>query len=232
MTNASSSSARRSKATASSADGTSTIPGIQADQTYSGLSDVTAAVNVAAMPTIPELDTPAQGSTETSGQRTYAQPYVNPLMPVLRRLRRQAPEDITDAEMDALMSFIGDVTGNVRVNSIFLGEAVSFMACELYQRYSQTALTVAIYLGKHCGMGTPNVKREISRATGVTIGESDGLTGFPRHLGLRYTTEQLTDAITYLNEAYGENGTVKPGAITSANEVLKLKNEAAGRPNR
>ena len=232
----SSSSSRRTKPAASSATATSTIPGIETDQSFAALSDVTAAVDVAAMPampagmpTIPELDEPAQGPT--SG-RTYNQPYVNPLMPVLRRLRRQAPEDIPEPEMDAHMAFLHDETGEIRVNSIFLGEALSFMTGEMYQRYSQTALTVAIYLGKNGGMGVSAVKREISRATSVVIGESDPLNGFPRHLGLRYTTQQLIDAVHYLNEAYGEHGSVVAGAITAANEVLKAKNEAAGRNNR
>lgn len=235
MTNSSS---RRTTRGASGNTETSAVPTIEAD--HSDLSDVTSfvsAVPINAMPAqpqaapyIPELDEPAEAQS-TSGRR-YAQPYVSPLMAILRRLRRQAPDDIPQAEMDAHMAFLQDTTGELRVNSIFLGEAVSFMASELYQRYSQTALTVAIYLGKNGGLGVSNVKREIARATGVVIGESDPLNGFPRHQGLRYTAQQLIDAVNYLNEAYGEHGSINPGAITNANELLRQKNEAAGRTNR
>lgn len=197
---------------------------VEPEQPYSQLADVT-------VPIIPELET-SQAEPSLSGASRNRQPYVNPLMPVLRRLRRQEPGEIPEAEMNALYAFLGDETGEVRVNSNFLSEATTFLAGELYERYSRTALTLAIYLGKSGGVGVVAAKREISRATGVVLGESDPLNGFPRHLGLRYTVQQLTDAITFLNEGYGDNGSIVPGAITAANEALRQKNEAAGRTNR
>lgn len=236
--NSPSSSSSSRRRTTSSAQVAGAVPTVESSTTHADLTDVTTAVEAGVMPTmptmptmtaIPELD--AQGGAPTGG-RQYRQPYVNPLMPVLRRLRRQDPDEITEPEMNALMSFLNDPTGEVRVNSIFLGEALTFFAGELYERYSRTALTLAIYLGQNGGMGVSNAKRDISRATAVTIGESDPLNGFPRHLSLRYTVQQLVDAITYLNEGYGDSGTIVPGAITAANEALRLKNEAAGRPNR
>ncbi|MBD2034061.1 hypothetical protein H6F76_03220 [Leptolyngbya sp. FACHB-321] len=227
----SSSSRRTSRPKPPESDETSLVPEIEA---YSDLSDVTA--NVSAMPSrqvhvdppaIPELDAP-----ETiSGTGNRRQPYVNALMPVMRRIKRQPPSEVPEAEMNALYGFLGDETGEVRVNSAFLSEAFTFFAGELFERYSRTSLTLAIYLGKNGGMGVSAAKREISRATGVVIGESD-INGFPRHLGLRYTPQQLTDAVAYLNEGYGENGSIVPGAITAANEALRQKNEAAGRTNR
>lgn len=228
----SSSSRRTTRTKPDEASETSVVPEIP----YADLADVTADVVAMptapakpAMPQIPELDAEPPASNSAGNRR---QPYVNPLMPVLRRLRRQDPADIPELEMNALYAFLGDETGEMRVNSNFLSEATTFLAGELYERYSRTALTLAIYLGKSGGVGVVAAKREINRATGVVIGESDPLNGFPRHLGLRYTVQQLTDAITFLNEGYGDNGSIVPGAITTANDVLRQKNEAAGRTNR
>lgn len=239
MTNASSS-RRKTNASASDPSEASAVtanPSLNlvtpADQPYSNLLDVTVPTVPTApttVPIIPELE--PTDEPRSGGAPRGRQPYVNPLMPLLRRLRRQDPNEIKPEETHALHSFLTDTTGEVRVNSIFLSEAVMHMSCELYERYSRTALTVAIHLGTQSGTGVPAAKREISRATSVVIGESNELTGFPRHLGLDYTVNQLTKAVAFLNEAYGDNGTLVPGAITAANEALRQKNEAAGRTNR
>ena len=231
MTQSSSSSRRRTAGANSETSNLPTIPAIDvvpAGPSHTELSDVTAGLGI---PDIPELDVPVSTAPAAGGARRGRGAYINPFMALLRKLKRQPSAEITEPEMEKLNAFLSD-DPEERLTNPHLVQTFSAFAYEIYERYSRSALTLAIYLGKTQGNGVTAAKNSLRQATGITIGEADGINGFPKHNALRYTAQELVDALEYLALAYGDDGSVVPGALTAANAELAAKNEAAGRPSR